>query len=228
MDIIGLLLLLVSAAVSQTFMRKFAGYAKRQLHANWSGAEVAQKMLREHGIDQVKITCTRGHLTDHYNPQTRTVNLSEQVYSGRNAAAAAIAAHECGHAVQHAQGYVFLRFRSAMVPLLSATSHFIPWTILLGVVLINTTLVPLKIGIALYALTALFSLVTLPVEFDASRRALAWMDRQGVVNSQERQMAKDALWWAAMTYVVAALGALIQLMRLWLVLMNKEDKRGSN
>jgi len=225
MELIGILLLLVSLAVSQMFRYKFTQYAQHSLQAQWSGAEVAHKMLQAHGIDQVKVTCTRGYLTDHYNPLTRTVNLSESVYFGRNAAAAAVAAHECGHAVQHQQGYVFLQLRSAMVPALSATSRFIPWVVLLGLFLIHTTLVPLKIGIVLYALTALFSIVTLPVEFDASRRALAWIDRQGAVTRQERQMAQDALWWAAMTYVVAALGSLIQLARLWLILMDQQNRQ---
>jgi len=214
MNLIGIIFLLVSVAIGSILKSRLNTYAKTRLLANWSGAEVAAKMLREYKIEHVKITCTRGHLTDHYNPLTKTVNLSNQVYYGKNAAAAAIAAHECGHAVQHAQGYAFLRFRSAMVPVLSATTRFMPWAIILGISLIHTTLIPLTVGIALFALTTLFSFITLPVEFDASRRALAWMDNQGVVTSQEHQMAKNALWWAAMTYVVAALGALAQLLHL--------------
>jgi uncharacterized protein len=214
MNLIGIIFLLVSVAVGSLLKSRLNAYAKTKLLANWSGAEVAAKMLREHGIEHVKITCTRGHLTDHYNPLTRTVNLSDQVYYGKNAAAAAIAAHECGHAVQHAQGYAFLRFRSAMVPVLSATTRFMPWVIMLGISLIHTTLIPLTVGIVLFALTTLFSFITLPVEFDASKRALAWMDNQGVVTSQEHQMAKNTLWWAAMTYVVAALGTLSQLLHL--------------
>jgi uncharacterized protein len=214
MNLIGIIFLLVSVAVGSLLKSRLNAYAKTKLLANWSGAEVAAKMLREHGIEHVKITCTRGHLTDHYNPLTRTVNLSDQVYYGKNAAAAAIAAHECGHAVQHAQGYAFLRFRSAMVPVLSATTRFMPWVIMLGISLIHTTLIPLTVGIVLFALTTLFSFITLPVEFDASKRALAWMDNQGVVTSQEHQMAKKTLWWAAMTYVVAALGTLSQLLHL--------------
>ncbi len=214
MNLIGIIFLLVSVAVGSLLKSKLNAYAKTKLLANWSGAEVAAKMLRECGIEHVKITCTRGHLTDHYNPLTKTVNLSDQVYYGKNAAAAAIAAHECGHAVQHAQGYAFLRFRSAMVPVLSATTRFMPWVIMLGISLIHTTLIPLTVGIVLFALTTLFSFITLPVEFDASKRALAWMDHQGVVTSQEHQMAKNTLWWAAMTYVVAALGTLAQLLHL--------------
>ena len=214
MNTIGIIFVLVSAAVGGILERRFNTYSRTKLKSNWSGAEVADKMLREHGIDHVKITCIRGRLTDHYNPLTQTVNLSDQVYHGRNAAAAAIAAHECGHAVQHAQGYAFLQLRSSMVPVLSATTRFMPWIIMLGVGLINATLIPLTVGVALFALTTLFSIITLPVEFDASSRALAWIDDQRVVTSQEHQMARNALWWAAMTYVVAALGSLAQLLHL--------------
>jgi uncharacterized protein len=214
MDLIGIIFLLVSVIVGGIFRSKFHAYSRIKLRSNWSGAEIADKMLRECGIEQVKVTCTRGHLTDHYNPLTKTVNLSNQVYYGQSAAAAAVAAHECGHAVQHAQGYAFLQFRSTMVPVLSVTTRFMPWVIMLGIFLVNATLVPLTIGIGLFALTTLFSFITLPVEFDASSRALAWMDNQGVVTSQERQMAKNALWWAAMTYVVAAMGSLAQLLHL--------------
>ena len=222
MNLIGIIFLLVSATVSSMFKRRFNTYAKTKLRSNWSGAEIADKMLRECGVDQVKITCTRGHLTDHYNPLTKTVNLSDEVYYGQSAAAAAVAAHECGHAVQHAQGYAFLRLRSTMVPVLSATTRFMPWMIMLGIFLVNTTLIPLTIGIGLFALTTLFTFITLPVEFDASSRALAWIDNQGVVTSQERQMAKNALWWAAMTYVVAALGSLAQLLHLINILGSKK------
>jgi Zn-dependent membrane protease YugP len=204
------------------FKRRFSAYAKTKLRSNWSGAEIADKMLRECGVEQVKITCTRGHLTDHYNPLTKTVNLSDEVYYGQSAAAAAVAAHDCGPAVHHAQGYAFLRLRSTMVPVLSATTRFMPWMIMLGIFLVNTTLIPLTIGIGLFALTTLFTFITLPVEFDASSRALAWIDNQGVVTSQERQMAKNALWWAAMTYVVAALGSLAQLLHLINILGSKK------
>ena len=214
MNPIGIVILVTSVAIGAILRSKFARYAHTRLRADLSGAEVAAKMLRAHGLEDVQITCTRGQLTDHYNPLTKTVNLSDQVYHGNNAAAAAIAAHECGHAVQHAHGYAFLRFRSAMVTVLSVTSHLVPWIIMLGILLVHMTLIPLVTAVVLFALTTLFSFVTLPVEFDASRRALAWMDNQGVVTSQEHQMAKDALWWAAMTYVVAALGSLAELIRL--------------
>jgi len=221
MDLTSIIFILASVAVGSILRSKFNAYAKTKLQANWSGAEVADKMLREYGIGQVKITCTRGYLTDHYNPLNKTINLSEQVYYGKHAAAAAIAAHECGHAVQHAQGYPLLRLRSNLVPALSATTRFLPWVITLGIVLVNATPIPLTMGIALFALTTLFSLVTLPVEFDASNRALAWIDSQGVVTNQERQMAKDALWWAAMTYVIAALGSLAELLRLINILADR-------
>jgi Zn-dependent membrane protease YugP len=182
------------------------------LKANLSGAQVAELMLADHGITDVRIISTEGSLTDHYNPTDKTVNLSEGVYAERSAAAAAIAAHECGHAVQHATAYSMLQFRSAMVPALSAVSTWMPWVLLAGVFMINRSIIPLGVGIALFSLTTLFSFVTLPVEFDASRRALAWMDKRGVVTVQEHGMAKDALWWAAMTYVVAAISSLATLL----------------
>jgi Zn-dependent membrane protease YugP len=169
-------------------------------------------MLRDNGIYDVQIISTDGSLTDHYDPTNKTVNLSADVYNERSVAAAAVAAHECGHAVQHAQAYSFLKFRSAMVPALSAVSKFMPFILLAGVLMIRTSLIPLGVGIALFALTTLFSFITLPVEFDASRRALAWMDSNGVVTTQEHAGAKDALWWAAMTYVVAALSSLATLL----------------
>ncbi len=222
MNLIGMIVLLASWGISSILKSKLRAYAKIKLRAGLSGAEIAEKMLREHGIAHVAITCTHGHLTDHYNPLSSTVNLSHDVYHGVNAAAAAIAAHECGHAVQHAQGYAFLKLRSAMVPALSATSRYMPWVIIGGIFLMHTTLIPLKIGIALFTLTTFFSFVTLPVEFDASSRALAWMDDRGVVTREERQMAKNALWWAAMTYVVAALGSLAQLVHL-LSMLNRRS-----
>ena len=182
------------------------------LSSGLSGAEIATKMLGDHGIYDVRIISTPGQLTDHYNPTDKTVNLSEGVYAERSAAAAAIAAHECGHAVQHSTSYAMLQFRSALVPTLSAVSRWVPMLILAGFFLINRTPLPLLLGIGLFGLTTLFSFITLPVEFDASRRALAWMDQRGVVTAQEHAMAKDALWWAAMTYVVAALASLASLL----------------
>jgi uncharacterized protein len=177
-----------------------------------SGQEIAMKMLNDNGIFDVKVTSVEGQLTDHYNPADKTVNLSNDVYYGRNAAAAAVAAHECGHAVQHARAYSFLQFRSAMVPTLTITSRFLPWIMLGGVLTISVFPALLFIGIALYALTTLFAFITLPVEFDASRRALGWMQSSGVVNASEYSMGRDALRWAALTYVVAAVSSLVSLL----------------
>jgi len=193
------------------------------LRSKLTGAEIAANMLKYYGVNGVNITCTQGHLTDHYNPINKTVNLSEEVFYGSSAGAAAVAAHESGHAVQHAKGYAFLKFRSAMVPVLSVTSRYMMWIILIGIFLARTTLLPLEIGIALFALTTLFSFITLPVEFDASKRALVWINQQGVVSSQEYATAKSALWWAAMTYVLAALGSLAELLHLLSVLNKRRD-----
>ena len=207
-----ILLMLVSWLIQWRLRSKFKQYAQVGLQANLTGAQVAELMLADHGITDVRIISTEGRLTDHYNPTDKTVNLSEGVYAERSAASAAIAAHECGHAVQHATAYSMLQFRSAMVPALSAVSTWMPWILLAGVFMINRSVIPLGVGIALFSLTTLFSFVTLPVEFDASRRALAWMDKRGVVTVQEHAMAKDALWWAAMTYVVAAISSLATLL----------------
>jgi Zn-dependent membrane protease YugP len=212
MYILLILLMLVSFGIQWRLRSKFKQYAQVGLHANLTGAQIAELMLADHGITDVRIISTEGRLTDHYNPTDKTVNLSEGVYAERSAAAAAIAAHECGHAVQHATAYSMLQFRSAMVPALSAVSTWMPWILLAGVFMINRSVIPLGVGIALFSLTTLFSFVTLPVEFDASRRALAWMDKRGVVTTQEHAMAKDALWWAAMTYVIAAISSLATLL----------------
>jgi uncharacterized protein len=209
--VIGIFFLIISLIVSWRLKSKFKEYSQIGLYSNLSGQEVAEKMLRDNGIYDVRVISVEGQLTDHYNPADKTVNLSQDVFYGRSVAAAAVAAHECGHAVQHATAYTFLKFRSAMVPALSVASTYMQWIILAGILLINTTIIPLAIGVALFAMTTLFSFITLPVEFDASRRALAWIDSRGVVTSREHTMAKDALWWAAMTYVVAALSSLATL-----------------
>jgi Zn-dependent membrane protease YugP len=206
-----IVLMLASWGIQWRLRSKFKEYAQVPLSSGLTGSEVASKMLADHGIYDVRIISTDGQLTDHYDPTNKTVNLSEGVYAERSAAAAAIAAHECGHAVQHATAYSMLKFRSAMVPALSSVSRFMPFILMAGVLMLRTSILPLGIGIALFALTTLFSFVTLPVEFDASRRALAWMDKRGVVTTQEHVMAKDALWWAAMTYVVSALASLATL-----------------
>jgi Zn-dependent membrane protease YugP len=201
-----------SFAVSWKLKSKFRQYSEIGLHSGLSGREVAEMMLADNNITDVRVISTEGMLTDHYDPTNKTVNLSEGVYASRSAAAAAVAAHECGHAVQHARAYSMLKFRSAMVPALSVASRYMQWILLIGIFMMQTTPIPLAIGVAMFALTTLFSFVTLPVEFDASRRALAWMDSRGVVTAQEHGMAKDALKWAAMTYVVAALGSLATLL----------------
>jgi Zn-dependent membrane protease YugP len=221
--LIGILFLIISVAVSWRLKSKFKQYSQIGLASNLSGKEIAEKMLQDNGIYDVRVVSVEGSLTDHYNPADKTVNLSPEVYHGRSAAAAAVAAHECGHAVQHAKAYSMLKFRSALVPALSVTSRYMQWIILGGILLLNTTPIPLAIGVALFALTTLFSFITLPVEFDASRRALAWIDRRGIVTSREHAMAKDALWWAAMTYVVAALGSLATLLYYASLLMGRRD-----
>ncbi|KAA9332910.1 zinc metallopeptidase [Hymenobacter busanensis] len=205
-------LTLVSFLIQWRLRSKFTQYSHIGLQSGLSGKQIAELMLVDNNIHDVKVVSTEGRLSDHYNPADKTVNLSAEVYEGRSAAAAAVAAHECGHAVQHATAYSMLQFRSTMVPALSAVSRFMPWILLAGVLMIRTSVIPLGLGIALFSLTTLFSFVTLPVEFDASKRALAWIDRRGIVTTQEHAMAKDALWWAAMTYVVAAISSLATLL----------------
>ncbi|MBX0291925.1 zinc metallopeptidase [Hymenobacter sp. HSC-4F20] len=221
-----ILLAMVAGWLIQWRLRsKFTQYSQIGLQSGLSGKQIAELMLADHGITDVRVISTEGRLTDHYNPADKTVNLSEEVYAERSAAAAAVAAHECGHAVQHATAYSALQFRSAMVPALSAVSKFMPLVLLAGVVMVRTTLVPLGVGIVLFALTTLFSFVTLPVEFDASKRALAWIDKRGIVTPQEHAMAKDALWWAAMTYVVAAISSLATLLYYVSIFMGSRDRR---
>lgn len=202
----------LSAFVSWRLRSKFNEYSQIGLSNGLSGAEIAQKMLNENGIYDVRVVSVEGMLTDHYNPQEKTVNLSADVYYGRSVSAAAVAAHECGHAVQHKVAYAPLKFRSAIVPFVSIASQYMQWIILIGIFLLQTTPIPLTIGVGLFAVTTLFSFITLPVEFDASKRALAWVQNRGIVNEREYGYAKDALWWAAMTYVVAALGSLATLL----------------
>lgn len=193
---------------------KFQQYSEVGLKNGLSGREIAEKMLRDNNIFDVRIVSVEGQLTDHYNPSDKTVNLSPDVYNGRSVSAAAVAAHECGHAVQHAVAYSMLGFRSAMVPVLNIANNFMPIALSIGVMILYSTgnKLVLTIGVAGFALATLFSFVTLPVEFDASRRALAWMESKNLVTQPEHDGAKDALWWAAMTYVVAALGMLAQLL----------------
>lgn len=204
--------MLVGWLIQMQLKRKFKEYSETPISSGMSGREVAEKMLHDHGISDVKIISVEGQLTDHYNPMEKTVNLSPDVYSGRNAAAAAIAAHECGHAVQHAQAYAMLNLRSALVPVVSASSRWLMWVLLAGILLLNVFPGLLLAGIVMFALTTIFSFITLPVEFDASRRALVWLENSRVATSLEHSKAKNALWWAAMTYVVAALASLATLM----------------
>ncbi len=204
----------VSWFVQQRLKSKFKKYSRTPLSTGMSGKEIAEKMLQDSGIYDVKVISVNGQLTDHYNPVKKTVNLSEAVYNQRNAAAAAVSAHECGHAVQHARAYAWLTMRSKLVPVVSVSSNWMQWVILGGAALLAFSGNPivLYVGIAMFALTTLFSFITLPVEFDASRRALAWIKDNNIVSSQEYEMSKDALKWAAMTYVVAALGSLATLL----------------
>jgi Zn-dependent membrane protease YugP len=214
---IGLFFMLIGWMVSSRLKSKFKAYSQVHLTRDLTGAEIARLMLADHGIQDVKVVSVEGQLTDHYNPATKTVNLSEGVYNGRNAAATAVAAHECGHAVQHATAYSMLEFRSAMVPVQNVTAsilNFIFMAMMFGGFLAGSILpwnTAILIVIGCYAVFALFSLVTLPVEFDASRRALAWVRERGIVSTNEYDMAQDALKWAAMTYVVAAIGAITML-----------------
>ncbi|RLJ73545.1 zinc metallopeptidase [Pedobacter alluvionis] len=208
--------LLLSMFVQWRFRNKFSKYAEMQLSSGLSGKEVAERMLHDNGIYDVKVMSTEGQLTDHYNPSDKTVNLSTDVYYSRSVAAAAVAAHECGHAVQQAKSYNWLQLRSSMVPVVSISSNLLQWVLLIGVLLIGFTGNPivLAIGVVGLALVTIFSIITLPVEFDASNRALTWLkNNNGVMQTQEENaQAKDALWWAAMTYVVAAVGALANLL----------------
>lgn len=209
--LIFIVIAIVSYVVQATLERKIRRYSKIPLWENLSGAQVAERMLREHGIYNVAVTQIDGHLTDHYNPLTHTVNLSRDVYYGENVAAASVAAHECGHALQHATGYHFLKLRSNLVPAMNFASQFLPWLLLGGIVLLNIFPQLLLLGIILYAVTTLFTLVTLPVEIDASRRATAWLLRTGITDSATQPQAVDALRSAAYTYVVAALSSLATL-----------------
>jgi uncharacterized protein len=204
--------MILSWIVSMTLKSKFTRYSKIPLDNGMSGRDVAEKMLRDNGITGVRIESVPGQLTDHYNPADRTINLSPDVYNGRSISSAAVAAHETGHAVQHARAYAWLGFRSKLVPAVSFSSKWVQWILLAGILLVRTFPALLLIGIVLFALTTLFSFITLPVEIDASRRALAWLSNSGVTSYQNHDKAQDALKWAAYTYVIAALGSLATLL----------------
>lgn len=210
--VIMIAVMVLSMLVQTMLQSRFSKYSQVGLPSGMTGAEVAMKMLRDHGIHDVKVVPTSGKLTDHFNPVTKTVALSEGVFSSRSVAAAAVAAHECGHAVQHAMGYAPVRLRSALVPAVNFASNTVQWVLLAGVIFINTFPGLLWIGIGLFAITTLFSFVTLPVEIDASARAVSWLANAGITNEQTRPMAIDALKWAAYTYVIAAIGSLATLL----------------
>ncbi|MDI3525851.1 MAG: uncharacterized protein PWR03_34 [Tenuifilum sp.] len=208
--------------VSMQLKAKFARYSKIMLPRGLSGKEVAELMLHNHGIYDVRVTSVPGELTDHYNPVNKTVNLSPDVYHGTSIASAAVAAHECGHAIQHAQSYAFLQMRSALVPIVSVASHWVQWVLLAGIILLQSMPSILLIGVAMLGITTLFSFITLPVEMDASRRALAWLNSSGLTFGDSSIYARDALKWAALTYVVAALGSLATLLY-YIGLLNSND-----
>lgn len=210
--IIMIAVMVLSFIVQQMLQSRFRKYSQVPTANGMTGAEVAQKMLNDHGIYDVKVIPTQGMLTDHFNPQTKTVALSEGVYSSRSVAAAAVAAHECGHAVQHAQKYAFIRMRSALVPVVSFASNIVQWVLLAGVLLMHRFPGLLWFGILLFASTTLFSFITLPVEINASSRAIRWLSSTGITDSRTRPMAIDALKWAAYTYVIAAVSSLATLL----------------
>ena len=213
--------MILSLIIQQMLKSRFNRYSK--VGINLSGAEIARKMLADNGIHDVEVTCVPGTLTDHYNPSTKTVNLSEAVYGQRNIAAAAVAAHEGGHVIQHAKGYAPLKMRSALVPIVSFASNTVQWVLLLGVLLIAITPALLWAGIALFALTTLFSFITLPVEINASRRAVAWLENAGITTYETKPMASEALMWAAGTYVIAAISSLGTLLYYISIAMSRRD-----
>ncbi len=222
--IVSLIFLGISMIVSLVLKSKFTKYSKVPLANGMTGREIAEKMLRENGIYDVKVTSVEGFLSDHYNPANKTVNLSPEVYNGNSVSAAAVAAHECGHAVQHATAYAPLTLRSKLVPAVQFSSMLVNWVLLIGVIMAysgNTTV--LLIGIILMSVTVLFTLITLPVEFDASKRALAWLSHTNVTNSREYPQAKDALKWAATTYLVAALAAVVTLVQYIMLYLGRRD-----
>jgi uncharacterized protein len=222
---VSLLFIGISMIVSMILKSRFSAFSKIPLAARLTGKEIAEKMLRENGIYDVKVVSVDGFLSDHYNPMNKTINLSPEVYGNYSVAAAAVAAHETGHAIQHATAYNWLMLRSRLVPLVQFSSTLVNWILLIGVVMAstgNTTL--LLVGIVLFALSVLFSLITLPVEFDASRRALAWLKTTNVTSPTEFPKAKNALTWAAMTYVVAALAAIVTLVQYVMIFLGARDR----
>ena len=219
--IIIITVMIVSLIISQVLKSKFKKYSK--VPVSITGREVAEKMLHDNGIYDVKVVSVEGDLTDHYNPTNKTVNLSRDVYYGNHVSAAAVAAHECGHAVQHARAYAFLQMRSALVPVVSFASKWVQWVLLAGILLVNTFPSLLLIGIILFAVMTLFSFITLPVEINASKRALVWLNSSGITSYGTHPQAQDALRWAAYTYVVAALGSLATLLYYIMIYLGRRD-----
>jgi uncharacterized protein len=226
--IIGIVFMIVGMIVSSRLKSKFREYSQVSLTRDLTGGDVARLMLKDNGINDVNVTCVQGELTDHYNPANKTVNLSEAVFHGRNAAATAVATHECGHALQHAQAYGMLQLRSTLVPIQNVSGqvlNFIMIAMIFGGAMIRSFFpTAILIIIVCYAVFAAFALITLPVEFDASKRALAWIQSRGIVTSKEHDMAKDALKWAAMTYVVAAIGAVTTLVYYIMMFLGSRDR----
>jgi uncharacterized protein len=215
--------MLLSWLVQSRLKQKFEKYSRIPLATGMSGRDVAEAMLRQNGIYDVRIGSVQGQLTDHYNPANKTINLSPEVFNGRSVMAAAVAAHETGHALQHAQAYAWLQMRSALVPIVSISSKWVQWILLAGILMVNSFPQLLFLGIIMFAATTLFSFITLPVEFDASKRALVWLERNGITSTQQHNMAEDSLKWAAMTYVVAALSSLATLLYYIWIFMGRRD-----
>ena len=219
--IIFIAITIASYVVQSSLKRKFEKYSKEPLDVPLTGRDVAAKMLHDNGIDTVNVTSVSGQLTDHYNPANGTVNLSDVVFSVNSVASAAVAAHECGHALQHAKGYAPLKLRTKLVPVVSFASSWMTWILIAGILLIESFPIVMEVGIALFAMTTLFSFITLPVEIDASRRAVAWLENAGITQGEKTEHASDALRAAAYTYVVAALGSLATLMYYIMILMGR-------
>ena len=215
--------MLLSWLVQSRLKSKFTKYSKIPISGGMTGQEISSLMLRQNGIYDVKIGSVQGQLTDHYNPTNKTINLSPDVYHGRSVMAAAVAAHETGHALQHTKAYSWLQMRSALVPVVSISSKWVQWILLGGILLINVFPQLLLLGIIMFAATTIFSFITLPVEFDASKRALVWLESSGITSAQQHDMAKDGLKWAAMTYVVAALASLATLLYYLMIFMGRRN-----
>lgn len=221
---LSLIFLGISLLVSWRLKSKFKEYSQVSTSSGMTGKQIAEKMLRDNGIYDVQVVSVDGFLSDHYNPANKTVNLSPEVYSTASVAAAAVAAHECGHAVQHATAYRWLTLRSKLVPAVQISSNLVQWVLLAGILMVNVFPALLLGGVILFGLTTVFSVVTLPVEFDASRRALAWLNGSGLTMPQEHSKAKDALWWAAMTYVVAAVASIVTLFQYLMIYLGARNR----